>query len=76
MVPRDRWDILFSGPLCALVRPRIVPDEIARTDELIARVEGVMDRGPRVREIKGVTLHDLKLERRGKGWYGRVIFDV
>lgn len=43
---------------------------------LHARVEGVVDRGPRVREIKGVTLHDLKLERRGKGWYGRVIFDV
>lgn len=43
---------------------------------LQARVDGVIDEGGRTREIKGVTLHDLAVERRGKGWYGRVIFDV
>lgn len=30
-------------------------------------------RGP---PIKAVTYHDLVAERTGKGWYGRVIFDV
>ncbi len=29
-----------------------------------------------VREIKGVTYHDLQLERQPDGWFGRVIFDV
>lgn len=43
---------------------------------LQARLEGGVDLGPRIREIKGVTLHNLVLERRGGGWYGRVIFDV
>ena len=43
---------------------------------LRARVEGRMHPGPWVREIKGVTLHDLRVERGEDGWYGRVIFDV
>jgi len=43
---------------------------------LQARIRGIRDRGPRVREIKGVTLHDLVVERQGEGWRGRVIFDV
>jgi SHS2 domain-containing protein len=43
---------------------------------LQARVEGIVDTGARAREIKGVTLHDLAVERRGEGWYARVIFDV
>jgi SHS2 domain-containing protein len=43
---------------------------------LTARVGGVVDTGPRVREIKGVTLHGLFVERAGEGWRGRVIFDV
>jgi SHS2 domain-containing protein len=43
---------------------------------LRARVEGRIHPGPWVREIKGVTLHGLKAEKRGGGWYGRVIFDV
>lgn len=43
---------------------------------LRARVEGRMDPGPWVREIKGVTLHGLEAEKREDGWYGRVIFDV
>jgi SHS2 domain-containing protein len=43
---------------------------------LSARVGGVVDPGPRVREIKGVTLHGLRVVREGKTWWGRVIFDV
>lgn len=43
---------------------------------LSARVEGFVDSGPRVREIKGVTLHGLKVERVEGRWLGRVIFDV
>jgi SHS2 domain-containing protein len=43
---------------------------------LSARVGGVVDTGPRVREIKGVTLHGLFVEREGEVWRGRVIFDV
>lgn len=31
---------------------------------------------PAVREIKGVTYHELGVERTGDGWRGRVIFDV
>jgi SHS2 domain-containing protein len=29
-----------------------------------------------VREIKAVTYHDLVAERRGDGWFARVVFDV
>lgn len=29
-----------------------------------------------VREIKGVTYHGLVVERRGGGWFARVVFDV
>lgn len=43
---------------------------------LSARVRGVLDSGPRVREIKGVTLHRLRVARAGEGWEGTVIFDV
>ena len=56
------------APLCS------APD--GQAFGLQARVEGRVDSGPRVREIKGVTLHELVVERRGDGWYGRVIFDV
>jgi len=50
------------------------PDGLAFA--LSARVEGVVDKGSRVREIKGVTLHGLRVEQHGRGWQGRVIFDV
>lgn len=43
---------------------------------LWAKVSGTVDSGPRVREIKGVTLHGLSVERKGDSWWGRVIFDV
>jgi SHS2 domain-containing protein len=43
---------------------------------LRGKVTGLFDPGPRVREIKGVTLHGLRVDRQGSGWFGRVIFDV
>jgi len=43
---------------------------------LRGEVLGWVDKGPRVREIKGVTLHGLQVERRDGEWFGRVIFDV
>lgn len=43
---------------------------------LDAGVRGGLDPGTPVREIKGVTLHGLAVERRNGGWYARVIFDV
>jgi len=55
-------------PLCS------APD--GQAFRLMARVGGGVDVGPRVREIKGVTLHGLAVERVGAGWRGRVIFDV
>jgi hypothetical protein len=39
-------------------------------------VRGVYDSGPRLREIKGVTLHQLSVSRSSTGWRGEVIFDV
>lgn len=43
---------------------------------LEASVRGCMQDEAPVREIKGVTLHGLTLERTDDGWFGRVIFDV
>jgi SHS2 domain-containing protein len=44
------------------------------------RLEAVVDLAPDtrepIREIKGVTLHGLVVERHGEEWRGRVIFDV
>jgi SHS2 domain-containing protein len=53
----------------------------ARFDVLTeTRIEAAVTLAPAtvepVREIKGVTLHGLRAERRGEGWIGRVIFDV
>lgn len=31
---------------------------------------------PVERELKGVTYHDLVVERRGDGWFARVVFDL
>ena len=28
------------------------------------------------RELKGVTYHDLVVQRRGDGWFARVVFDI
>jgi SHS2 domain-containing protein len=65
---REAALMLFPTPGCG------APDGVAI--HLQARVEGVVDHGPRVREIKGVTLHDLRMELKDGSWYGRVIFDV
>lgn len=47
------------------------------TDEHLAgAVRGGAAEAQPEREIKGVTLHDLVVERRGPLWYARVIFDV
>ena len=59
---------LFPSPACG------APDGLGLA--LTAQVEGAMDEGPRVREIKGVTLHGLRVERVGDDWHGQVIFDV
>ena len=53
----------------------------ARFDLLEAtRLEARVEVGPSaavpVREIKGVTLHGLEVEREEGGWRARVIFDV
>lgn len=47
------------------------------TDEHLAgAVRGGAVAAQPEREIKGVTLHDLVVERRGARWHARVIFDV
>ena len=60
--------MLFPTPLCG------APD--GQAFGLIGQVEGRLDEGSRVREIKGVTLHGLEVEETEEGWLGRVIFDV
>jgi SHS2 domain-containing protein len=45
---------------------------------LVARV-GLGEPGPGTeveRELKGVTYHDLAVERRNDGWFARVVFDL
>ena len=37
---------------------------------------GVESTGARIREIKGVTFHGLRVERIDSQWYAQVIFDV
>jgi SHS2 domain-containing protein len=48
----------------------------ASTTRLRAVVRGGVPDRPPIREIKGVTLHGLAAEPRGRGWWGRVVFDV
>jgi SHS2 domain-containing protein len=50
--------------------------EEASDAELRGTVPGGFPGGTPVREIKGVTLHGLRAECRGDGWWGRIIFDV
>jgi SHS2 domain-containing protein len=70
-----------EGFVATGVSVKIVPAPLCASEDgsafgLQARVAGKVDRGPRVREIKGVTFHDLQVERMEEGWQGRVIFDV
>ncbi|HUH11636.1 MAG TPA: archease [Longimicrobiales bacterium] len=45
-------------------------------ERLSGRVRGGAVAAAPEREIKGVTLHGLVVERCGAGWHARVIFDV
>jgi SHS2 domain-containing protein len=70
-----------DGFVVAEARVVLVPEPSGSAPDgralgLRAQVEGCIDEGPPVREIKGVTYHGLVLERRGVEWFGRVIFDV
>lgn len=67
-VTRDAVLSFAPAPLCGS------PD--GQAFGLSARVHGVVDLGPRVREIKGVTFHGLAVERIDEVWRGRVILDV
>ena len=67
-VVRDMVLSFAPAPLCSARDGQAVG--------LHSRIMGVLDEGPRVREVKGVTLHGLTVERGGEGWLGRVIFDV
>ncbi len=67
-VAMDPVLVIFPEPLCAS------PD--GQAFGLRGRVEGAFDSGTVVREIKGVTLHELRVEQRDGQWYGRVILDV
>ena len=44
--------------------------------QLAATVYCARYTSPPVREIKGVTYHQLTVEQRGAAWFARVIFDV
>jgi SHS2 domain-containing protein len=60
--------MLLPAPLCS--------SETGQAFGLRGEATGVLDPGPRIREIKGVTLHGLAVERQGEEWFARVIFDV
>lgn len=74
------WDEVH-GFVVADTRMVILPTPVCGSEDgqgvgLQAEAMGCFDSGNRVREIKGVTLHGLHVERKGEGWFGRVIFDV
>ncbi|MDX1392834.1 MAG: archease [Gemmatimonadota bacterium] len=50
-------------------------DDIAET-RLAGRVRTGSSPTPPVRELKGVTYHDLEVAREDGGWRARVVFDV
>jgi SHS2 domain-containing protein len=74
------WDeacgFVLEDPRLVLLPAPLCESETGQAFGLRGEVEGVLDHGPRVREIKGVTFHGLTVERRGKEWMARVIFDV
>jgi SHS2 domain-containing protein len=59
---------LLPAPLCS--------SPTGQAFGLRGQVRGRLDGGPRVREIKGVTLHGLEVRDVEGAWIGRVIFDV
>ena len=67
---------LYAGARCERLDAEPVGPAPAR---LVARVAGEAADPARhavVREIKAVTYHALAVERRGDGWFARVVFDV
>ena len=67
-VSNDMELVFLPAPLCR--------SETGQGFGLQGNAKGGVDPGHRIREIKGVTLHGLTVERRGEGWFARVIFDV
>jgi SHS2 domain-containing protein len=67
-VTLDARVMLLPTPLCSSAD--------GQAFGLHAEVDGLVDHGPRVREIKGVTFHELCVERRSGEWLAMVIFDV
>jgi SHS2 domain-containing protein len=65
-----------TGAKLALLPAPLCGGEDGLGYALRGQVLGRFDQGPRVREIKGVTLHGLRVEGRENGWFGSVIFDV
>jgi SHS2 domain-containing protein len=86
-VPLDLCADAPAGLLAAWLRELLFLHEVQRRDyaradfhevrdaHLIARVHSTPG-GHAVREIKGITYHQLVAERVGEGWRARVIFDV
>jgi len=50
--------------------------EVLEAERLRARVTGGRDARHPVRELKGVTYHQLEMGRIGETWRARVFFDV
>jgi SHS2 domain-containing protein len=63
-------------PVVALVPAPLCSSPTGQAFGLRGQVRGRIDGGPRVREIKGVTLHGLEVREVEGAWLGRVIFDV
>lgn len=90
--PRERRITLEAGTLPELLRAwlrellwlhevdglayRDARFTVLETGRLEALVRCVPAAREPVREIKGVTLHGLRAEPAGEGWWARVIFDV
>ena len=70
-----------EGYVATGYRVALVPAPLCATSDgqafgLRATVTGVIDLGPRAREIKGVTFHGLEVGTTDEGWRAQVIFDV
>jgi SHS2 domain-containing protein len=63
-------------PVVALMPAPLCSSPTGQAFGLRGQVRGRIDEGPRVREIKGVTLHGLQVQEVEGAWRGRVIFDV
>ncbi|MDZ5812431.1 archease [Halorubrum sp. AD140] len=80
---RDVRLVLPAAHRCAVSGPAEPPpdDEPAQRDDphawtVEASARGVPLDDVAAREIKAVTYSEMRLERRGEGWYAYVVFDV